>query len=245
MLLEEYKNCVPERTMVYLNEQKVTTLQEAAVLAEEFALTHRSTFVGKRDTPTNETSCKASIIVRGIEMGYVPAPLHRVHVQSKLDSGVFDVAARCSFPISGVEFIMGNYLAGNKVLPSPEVVDIPDTSQHRDEVLKSHPDVFSVSVLTRSQARKQEEDAALADSLLAPAFAEDILPSIGLPESSAPEQDAPTMQTVIPPFLTASHESLSEAQKGDSSLAKCFAGVDEQKTGEEGTFVLWKYETTV
>ncbi|KAA8586845.1 hypothetical protein FQN60_000681 [Etheostoma spectabile] len=128
MLFEEFKNCVPERTMVYLNKQKVTTLQEAVLLAEEFALIHRSTFVGKRDTPTNKTSCKASIIIHGIEMGYVPAPLHRVHVQSKLILGVFDVAARRSFPISGVELIRGNDIAGNKVLPSPEVVDVPDTN---------------------------------------------------------------------------------------------------------------------
>lgn len=30
MLLEEFKNCVPECIAIYLNEQKVTTLQQAA-----------------------------------------------------------------------------------------------------------------------------------------------------------------------------------------------------------------------
>ncbi len=39
MLLEEFKNCVPERIVVYMNEQKVVTLQQAALLADEFALT--------------------------------------------------------------------------------------------------------------------------------------------------------------------------------------------------------------
>lgn len=42
MLLEEFKSCVPERTAVYLKEHKVSTLQQAATLADEFALTHRS-----------------------------------------------------------------------------------------------------------------------------------------------------------------------------------------------------------
>lgn len=45
VLLEEFKNCLHEDLIVYLNEQKVTTLQEAAVLADEFALTHKSVFV--------------------------------------------------------------------------------------------------------------------------------------------------------------------------------------------------------
>lgn len=44
MLVEEFKNCVPERTVVYLKEQKLTTLQHAATLADEFILTHRNVF---------------------------------------------------------------------------------------------------------------------------------------------------------------------------------------------------------
>nr|XP_043876803.1 uncharacterized protein LOC122766190 isoform X1 [Solea senegalensis] len=60
MLLEEFKNQVPERTVVYLNEQKVTTLQQAAILADEFALTHRSPFI-RRDSPTQpETAFRSS-----------------------------------------------------------------------------------------------------------------------------------------------------------------------------------------
>lgn len=48
-MFEEFENCVREWTMVYLNVQKVTMLQEAAVLTKEFTLTHKSTFVGKRE----------------------------------------------------------------------------------------------------------------------------------------------------------------------------------------------------
>lgn len=40
VLLEEFKNCVPDVLKTYLNEQKPSTLAEAAVLADEFALTH-------------------------------------------------------------------------------------------------------------------------------------------------------------------------------------------------------------
>ncbi|KAF3706922.1 hypothetical protein EXN66_Car000093 [Channa argus] len=44
MLLEEFKTCLPERIVVYLNEQKVDFLSKAAVLADEFVLTHRVVF---------------------------------------------------------------------------------------------------------------------------------------------------------------------------------------------------------
>ncbi|CAI5673597.1 unnamed protein product [Oreochromis niloticus] len=42
ILLEEFKTCLPENIVVYLNEQKVELLSKAAVLADEFLLTHRA-----------------------------------------------------------------------------------------------------------------------------------------------------------------------------------------------------------
>lgn len=44
LLLEEFKDCVPEKVAMYLNDQKVTTLAQAAVCADEFVLTHKSSF---------------------------------------------------------------------------------------------------------------------------------------------------------------------------------------------------------
>ncbi len=44
ILLEEFKNCVPANIVVYLNEQKVTSLANAAVLADKFVDTRMSFF---------------------------------------------------------------------------------------------------------------------------------------------------------------------------------------------------------
>ena len=44
VLIEEFKNSLPERIVTYLNEQKVGTLAQAAVLADEFVLSHKQTF---------------------------------------------------------------------------------------------------------------------------------------------------------------------------------------------------------
>lgn len=45
MLLEDFKNALPEKMAIFLNEQKVTTLSNAAVLADEFVLTHKTVFM--------------------------------------------------------------------------------------------------------------------------------------------------------------------------------------------------------
>ena len=98
---------------------------------------------------SEESACDADTIVQGIGMGFVPAPLHRIHVQSNLKTGFFP----------------GNDIAGGKVYPSPEVVDIPIAEPRHDDLIEGHPDLFSVSVLTRAQARKQAQDVDLSDSV--------------------------------------------------------------------------------
>uniref|UniRef100_A0A3B1IW77 Gypsy retrotransposon integrase-like protein 1 n=1 Tax=Astyanax mexicanus TaxID=7994 RepID=A0A3B1IW77_ASTMX len=44
ILLEEFKNCLPERVVTYLNERSAVSVSQAAVQADEFVLTHRQTF---------------------------------------------------------------------------------------------------------------------------------------------------------------------------------------------------------
>lgn len=44
LLLEDFKKCLPDLVVIYLNEQKVKMLSAAAVLADEYMLTHRTVF---------------------------------------------------------------------------------------------------------------------------------------------------------------------------------------------------------
>ena len=57
IVLEQFKNIVPERLAVNINEHKVKTAAEAAVLADEFNLTHRGThneYVPRRPSSPRE-----------------------------------------------------------------------------------------------------------------------------------------------------------------------------------------------
>lgn len=44
ILLEEFRNCLPDKIATSITEQKVSTVSEAAVLADEFVLTHKDMF---------------------------------------------------------------------------------------------------------------------------------------------------------------------------------------------------------
>ena len=44
LLIEEFKNCLPGEVRTYLDERKAVTLNQAAVLADDYILTHKSSF---------------------------------------------------------------------------------------------------------------------------------------------------------------------------------------------------------
>lgn len=103
---------------------------------------------------SKEFACDTSTIVQGIEMGFITVPLYRVWVSSDLVSGCFNVAARSSLPVKGIDFIMGNDLAGGKVMPVVHVTNTPCTDQQPDALAQHFPNVFASSVVTtRAQGK--------------------------------------------------------------------------------------------
>nr|XP_055067825.1 uncharacterized protein LOC129449084 [Misgurnus anguillicaudatus] len=56
ILMEEFKRCVPTAVTVYLNEHKVSKLSEAALMADEFVLTHRGSTSHLNDLHRPKTS---------------------------------------------------------------------------------------------------------------------------------------------------------------------------------------------
>ncbi len=66
MLLEEFKQCLPERMVLYLNEQKVVTVPQAATLADEFVLMHRNVF---QSVGTEKSYVKSPVKVQQPQIG--------------------------------------------------------------------------------------------------------------------------------------------------------------------------------
>lgn len=341
ILVEEFKKCLPERVVVYLNEQKVNTLSSAAVLADEYVLTHKFAFPvsseGVSPTSVNsyrscpapafqkeerccfychkpghviadclalkhkeqpklsppkgvgvvkvdiksdgveecfkpfvfdgwvslvgdknnccpvhilrDTACSQSVILasvlpfsdkstcgydailRGVEMGYVLRPVHKVHVQSELISGVFPVAVCPELPVGGVTFLMGNDIAGGKVTPTLEVANGPPPTD-----VTQPSSIFPSCVITRAQARKGE-DINLSDSILMSAFADDPDRKADTQEAAeTPESGASAVEEVPLPVDRA---RLGAEQKADPTLRQYFSrAMDATQVKGEGVYLM-------
>lgn len=357
ILLEEFRNCVPDRVVVYLHERTVSTVSQAAVFADEFVLTHKQVFkpasensfdskakykgrsrsppqaletrecyychkpghiavnclvlkkkqqkqsdqnvgpvsqskgvalagpvipevssfvsseepvldpcyqpfVSKgrvclvgveehtpvkilRDTGaaqsfiladvlpfSNQSFCGSHAICQGLGMGYLKAPLHMVQLSTDLLSGQFKVAVCDNLPVKGVNFILGNDIAGGKVMPVLEVVDVPDSSLMVDEI-NDLSKLFPACVCTRAQSRKLTDVVDLSDSFLYT----DQMPSNSLSpviiDSSKKEDhmgqgdlnDGKQLECLV------GQAQLVAAQKADPSLQKYFTFL----SSKEGT----------
>lgn len=61
-MLEEFKNCLPDRIVANLNERKVSSMSEAAVLADEFLLTHKNVYKQTRVEPSLLIDCQSKTV---------------------------------------------------------------------------------------------------------------------------------------------------------------------------------------
>lgn len=291
ILLEDFKMCAPENVVVYLNEQKVQALADAAIAADEFVLTHRNVFSGTRlhksqpsmggsseafrpssrniNTGRDYSSqrklspkragdgracffcldpnhliseCKAwkhknaasksksvalmqsvprayvnattyqpfictgtvslsseskerqlrilrdtgaaqsfiledqlpfsaesytgtDVLVRGFGMVCVNVPLHQVYLKSELVTGLVTLGVCSQLPVDGVDFILGNDLAGGKVFPRPIVVHEPVVTEESEPVTQ-YRSVFPACAVTRAQSLKFGDVSDLSDTVL-------------------------------------------------------------------------------
>ena len=63
---------------------------------------------------------------------------------------------RPSLPVEGISLILGNYLAGVKVMVDPRVVEKPRDDEKTERLAEKFPGIFPTSVVTRSMKAKKE-----------------------------------------------------------------------------------------
>ncbi|XP_073807553.1 uncharacterized protein [Danio rerio] len=353
ILLEEFKNCLPERVVLYLNEQKVTSLSEAAVHADEFVLTHKPVFpsarpesvtvtppacssssrtlakseipketrvcfycrkighlindcralknknqkpksngfvqsapenkeqlentfdesykpfvtkgsisiTGKpedqhiinilRDTGAShsiiaadalpfdeQTSAGSSILMQGIQMGIVRAPVHKIHLQCELVNDFVHVAVRPALPVKGISLILGNDIAGGKVMPVCEVLDKSPMPSFCDKLSDAFPETFLACVVTRAQQKQTDNEITLSDSFMTVDDATVSNKVTNVEKQPLTEKCAFDNQVNLNLNLT--REQIILAQQKDQTLSKCFKLVvprEQLKQKQVGYFV--------
>ena len=102
-----------------------------------------------------------NVLLKGVDTSlgiYPSAPLHQVYISSSHVNGPVTVGITSSLPIDGIDFLLGNDLAGGKVVANSLVTDIPCNCQQLDPV----PNLDPVCVVTR--ASKEQE--SITDTLV-------------------------------------------------------------------------------
>ena len=106
---------------------------------------------------SEESSIGASVLIRGINCSeYSPVPLHTVYLKSSLVTGPVKVGIQPSLPFEGVHFILGNDLAGDKVVVNAIVTEKPCLVEFPDPVEKEIPGLYPACVVTRAMSKKKE-----------------------------------------------------------------------------------------
>ena len=79
------------------------------------------------------TSSGTSVLIQGIECGFVNVPFHNIYLSS-LVTGLVAVGIRPSLRFKGVHLLLGNDMAGEKVVVNPLMTNIPCIDQPPDPI---------------------------------------------------------------------------------------------------------------
>ena len=84
-------------------------------------------------------------------------------------TGPVKVGLQLSLPFEGVHLILGNNLAGDKVVVNAVVIEKPCLEQSPDPVEKEIPGLYPACVVTRAMSKKKENsnnEITLADTVI-------------------------------------------------------------------------------
>ncbi|XP_071850601.1 uncharacterized protein [Apostichopus japonicus] len=106
-----------------------------------------------------QSSTGTCALIRGINMEIISVPLHRVNLECGLVSGQVLVGVMSELPIKGVSMMLGNDLAGDKVLPNPIVTYTPsNVSSHEED------EIYPACVMTRAMSKKAVSEVEESES---------------------------------------------------------------------------------
>ena len=111
----------------------------------------------KDKLPREANTYTGSDVLQGVDLEVMSVPLHQIQLQSDLVAGRVPVGVRPSLPVKGVDFILGNDLAGDKVMPLPCMVSSPhdasDSCVDRDANI-----VYPSCAVTRAMAKRTQSN---------------------------------------------------------------------------------------
>ena len=161
---------------------------------------------------SEKTSSGTSVLIQGVECGTVNIPLHHVNLSSDLVTGPVVIGIKPSLPFKGVYLLLGNDLAGDKVVVNPLVTDTPNIGQTDDPIEQEIPSC----AVTRAMAKKailknSNSDIDLTDTFIGQYFNNEIKKSLD-PSLSDTQTDLSMSCHSPPRSIDQGHDTLSKSQ---------------------------------
>ena len=164
---------------------------------------------------SEKTFSGTSVLIQGVECGFVNVPLHNIYLSSDLVTGLVAVGIRPSLPFKGVHLLLGNDLAGDKVVTSTPCVDQPP-----DPIEQIIPDLYPSCAVTRAMAKKAKlnhgmQDIDLTDTLIGQSFNDEISNSLSSSQSDfQTDFDTSRSNTDLSPSISndQGHDQLSRSK---------------------------------
>ena len=137
---------------------------------------------------SEKSSSGTSVLIQGVECGFVNVPLHNIYLSSDLVTGPVAVGTRPYLPFKGVHLLLGNDLAGDKVVVNPLLTSTPCVDQPPDRIEQEIPDLYPSCAVTRAMAKKAKlydgmQDINLTDTLIGQSFNKEISTSLSPSQS--------------------------------------------------------------
>ena len=184
---------------------------------------------------SEKTSSGTSVLIQGVECGFVNVPLHNIYLSSDLVKGPVAVCIRQTLPFKGVHLLLGNDLAGDKIVVNQLVTDTPCMDQSSDPIEQELPDLYPSCAVTRAMAKKamlteNQSDVDLTDSFIGQSFKNEITKSLShnLPEHQTDSNDSASVSDHFPSSLVEeghdirSRSQLSKEQHKDTEISPLF-----------------------
>ena len=176
---------------------------------------------------SEKTSSGTSVLIQGIECGTVNIPLHHVNLSSDLVTGLVVIGITPSLPFKGVHLLLGNDLAGDKVVVNPLVTDTPNIGQTDDTIEQEIPDLYPTCAVTPAMAKmailkNSKSDFDLTDTFIGQYFNNEIKKSFD-PSLSDTQTDPSMSYHSSPRSNDQGHDMLSQLiqeQQTDPEISK-------------------------
>ena len=180
---------------------------------------------------SEKTSSGTSVLIQGVECGTVNIPLHHVNLSSDLVTGLVVIGITPSLPFKGVHLLLGNDLAGDKVVVNPLVTDTPNIGQTDDPIKQEIPDLYPSCAVTRAMAKNailkdSNFDIDLTETFIGQYFNNEIKKSLD-PSLSDTQTDSSMSCHSSPRSNDQGHDTLSKSQliqeqQTDPEISKLF-----------------------